>query len=110
MNIAEWAELWGQGVEEPYIVLENIKIESNKIRLNGTRSRTLNLNLSSPLEDVSLVKFRSSEEEFEKIKPKSDLGCVTINVIGTCELNIYTGKPQIIIEDYEIVESTAYYF
>lgn len=110
MNIAEWADLWGQGVEEPYIVLENIKIESNKIRLNGTRSRTLNLNLSSPLEDVSLVKFRSSEEEFEKIKPKSDLGCVTINVIGTCELNIYTGKPQIIIEDYEIVESTAYYF
>ena len=109
-NIAQWAELWGEGVEEPLIVLEGINLKRKHMRLNGTVSRTLNLNLPSPLEDISLVKFRSSEEEFENICPNSDLGCVTINIIGTCDINAWNDKPQILIEDYEIVKKTAYYF
>ena len=59
---------------------------------------------------TSLIKFRSSNEEYERLY--SELGCVTINIVGKCERNIWNGtiSPQIIIEDYEIVERTAYYF
>jgi len=54
---------------------------------------------------VNLIKFRSSKEEFETLCPDSDLGCVIINIIGTCERNVWNGNinPQILIKDYAIM-------
>ena len=59
---------------------------------------------------TSLIKFKSSEEEFNELY--SELGCVTINIIGKCEKNVwnFTINPQVIIEDYEIVGRSQYYF
>ena len=59
--------------------------------------------------DVSFIKFRSSEQEYEILTPP-DLGCVTIDVIGVCERNSYNDKPQIIIRDYIIKDRQDYYF
>ena len=60
--------------------------------------------------DLSLIKFGSSQEEYDSLY--SETGCVTINVVGTCNLNEWNGKfsPQIIIEDYEILSKSNYYF
>ena len=67
------------------------------------------LKITLPDIDVSIIKFRSSNEEYESLY--SELGCVTINVVGRCSRNSgWDDKPQIIIEDYEIVGRTAYYF
>ena len=35
----------------------------------------------------SLIRFKSSEEEFEKLY--SNLGCVNINVVGRCKRNVW---------------------
>jgi hypothetical protein len=61
-------------------------------------------------DNISLIKFWSSEEEYNTLY--SDLGCVTINVIGHFQKNVWNGRvsPQILIEDYEIVGRAAYYF
>lgn len=59
---------------------------------------------------VSCIKFKSSQEEFDKLVPRE--GCNIINIVGRCENNEWNGniKPQIIIEDYEIISSQKYYF
>jgi hypothetical protein len=59
---------------------------------------------------LSLIKFRSSQEEYESLC--SQEGCVTINIVGKCKQNIWNGivSNQILIDDYEIVGKVAYYF
>ena len=59
--------------------------------------------------EISFIKFKVTEQEFENLTPTS-LGCVTIDVIGVCEKNSYNDMPQIIIKDYEIKERQEYYF
>lgn len=87
------------------VALENIKVNAGNIRL--LKETTLKITLSN---GVSLIKFGSSEEEFNQLY--SDLGCVTINVVGECKANDWNGtiSPQIEIKDYEIVNTEEYYF
>ena len=108
LEIAELKSLWGQGVEEPLVALENINLHAGNVELmSANKSPTLKITLPN---GTSLIKFKSSKEEFETFNSKS--GCITINVVGKCERNIWNGiaKPQIIIEDYEIVGEQEYYF
>ena len=108
VEIAELKSLWGQGVEEPFVAIEYINIHNGNVTLmSPDKSPTLKITLPN---GTSLIKFKSSQEEYEKLH--SETGCITINVVGKCERNIWNGivSPQIIIEDYEIVGEQKYYF
>ena len=108
LDLANLKSVWGQGIEEPLIAIERIKINSDNIRLmSADKNPTLKITLPN---GMSLIKFKSSQEEYESLCTK--LGCVTINIVGRCERNIWNGivSPQIIVEDYEIVGKTEYYF
>lgn len=108
LELAGYENLWGQGVDEPKVVIEQINLTRENVKLMSPDQRpTLKITLPS---GVSLIKFGSSKEEYEELY--SDLGCVTINVIGRCERNFWNGvmSPQINIEQYEIVGRTNYYF
>ena len=108
VEIAELKSLWGQGVDEPFIAIEHINIHGGNVTLmSPDKSPTLKITLPN---GTSLIKFKSSKEEYEKLN--SEVGCITINIVGKCERNIWNGivTPQIIIEDYEIVGEQKYYF
>jgi single-stranded-DNA-specific exonuclease len=75
LNVADLNGLWGQGVEEPYIVVKNINLTSSNLSI--LKETTIKVTLE---DGISLIKFGSSREEYENLY--SDLGCVTINVIG----------------------------
>lgn len=108
VEIAELKSLWGQGVEEPLVAIEHINIHNGNVTLmSPDKSPTLKITLPN---GTSLIKFKSSQEEYEKLH--SETGCITINVVGKCERNVWNGivSPQIIIEDYEIVGAQKYYF
>lgn len=108
VEIAELKSLWGQGVDEPYIAIEHINVYGSNVTLmSPDKSPTLKITLPN---GTSLIKFKSSKEEYDKLN--SEVGCITINVVGRCERNIWNGvvTPQIIIEDYEIVGEQKYYF
>ena len=111
IDLAALKTVWGQELEEPIIAIENLNVTPNNITLMGKDGRcpTLKITLSN---GVSLIKFRSTEEEYEKLVPVFDSGSVNINVIGTCTINEWNGiiSPQIEIKDYEIVGETKYYF
>lgn len=108
VEIAELKSLWGQGVDEPFVAIEHINVYAgNVILMSPDKSPTLKITLPN---GTSLIKFKSSQEEYEKLR--SETGCITINVVGKCERNVWNGTvtPQIIIEDYEIVGEQKYYF
>lgn len=105
-NLIEYSNIWGQEVQQPLIAIKDLVITKDNLQLmKGTT-----LKITAPAEpDISLIRFRSSEQEYE-ILCAPDLGCVTIDVIGVCERNSYNDKPQIIIKDYEIKDRQDYYF
>lgn len=108
VEIAELKSLWGQGVDEPLVAIEHINVYAgNVVLMSPDKSPTLKITLPN---GTSLIKFKSSQEEYEKLR--SETGCITINVVGKCERNVWNGAvtPQIIIEDYEIVGEQKYYF
>lgn len=108
VEIAELKSLWGQGVDEPLVAIEHINVYAgNVVLMSPDKSPTLKITLPN---GTSLIKFKSSQEEYEKLR--SETGCITINVVGKCERNIWNGTvtPQIIIEDYEIIGEQKYYF
>ena len=108
LDIASLNSVWGQGVEEALVAIERIKVNKDNIRLmSADKNPTLKITLPN---GISVIKFRSSKEEYEALC--SELGCVTINIVGKCERNIWNGivSPQILVEDYEIVGKTEYYF
>jgi len=108
VEIAELKSLWGQGIKEPYIALENIRVTKDNITLmSPDKSPTIKITLPNGTE---IVKFKSSEEEFKNLY--SELGYIEITVIGRCEKNEWYGNitPQILVEDYEITNRMEYYF
>jgi single-stranded-DNA-specific exonuclease len=105
LNLADCDWLWGQCIEEPYVLLKNVRLTADNLSLlKGTTIKAV-IN-----DDISLIKFKSSEEEFSNLY--SDMGCTTINIVGRFQKNTWGGRttPQILIEDYEIVDKTQYYF
>ena len=90
--------LWGQGVEEPLIAIENIKVEFNDITLMSEyKNPTLKITLPN---GVNMIKFKSSRDEKEALSHNP-----VLNIVGKCEANEWGGNvtPQIIIEDYEVI-------
>ena len=108
LDIAALRKVWGKDVEEPWIVIENIKLNRDNFSLLSPDNKpTLKINLPN---GVSLIKFKSSEDEYESLY--SENGCYVINVVGKCNINEWCGRvtPQLIIEEYEVIEKQNYYF
>lgn len=74
-------------------------------------SRDKNPTLKIQLQNgISCIKFKSNEEEYDKLYTEN--GCVNINIVGKAEVNKWNGNvnPQIIVEEYEIINQQEYYF
>ena len=105
-EIADEEKIWGKGVEDPLIAIEGFRVYGRQLRLFGLEKGKPTLNIQ--LDDgSSLVKFKSSEEEYELLH--SDLGYVIIYAVGTCTRSNW-GIPQFMITDYEIIGRNDYYF
>lgn len=55
--------------------------------MSRDKNPTLKISLSN---GISIIKFKSSESEYESLI--SDSGCVYVSIIGKCEINRYFGK------------------
>ena len=62
------------------------------------------------VEEVKEEGCNKLQEEYDKLY--SETGCVEVDIIGRCSVNEWNGyvTPQIIIEDYEIVDRMKYIF
>lgn len=108
LDIGALSYVWGQEIGKPKLVIEGLKITSSNLAVMGKKEDTVKITLDSGL---SLIKFGSTAEEIAALTPPA-AGCVTINVLGTCNINNFNNKqfPQIMIDNYEIVGQQDYYF
>ena len=109
LKVAELKSVWGQNIPEPMIAVEHINITNKNIQLRSPdKNPTLKIDLSN---GVELIKFDSSQEEYESLLPEGN-GCITINIVATCGSNTWGRQvtPQLAVKDYEIVNAQKYYF
>lgn len=101
IKVAQLKHLWGEGVTESYIAIENVKITDNVILMSPDKNPTMKIQLAN---GVSLIKFKSSAEEVNTLK-RSDGMTTFINVVGRCEINEWNGNisAQLMVDDYEII-------
>ena len=104
--IGDLNDCWGQGLEEPYVIFKNVKITSS----NLTLMKGSTLKITIPNTNISFIKFKSSEEEFNELY--TQMGVVEVDILGYCKINTFNGvsKPQIEVKDYEITKREKYYF
>ena len=110
IDIAELDNLWGKDVDEPLIAIKGLRLKKDMVTLmSPDKKPTLKITLNNK---VCLIKFGSSQEEYEKLCPKNDYEMKEIDIVGTCNKNEWNGwvTPQIFIENYDIVDSNKYYF
>ena len=108
LELGNMKNLWGQNMDEPLIAVENVAVTKDMITLMA-RDRNPTLKIQLP-NGVTCIKFKSSEEELDSLF--SENGCVTINLVGKAEVNKYFNSvtPQLIIQNYEIINRQEYYF
>ena len=69
------------------MAIEHINVYAgNVVLMSPDKNLTLKITLPN---GTSLIKFKSSQEEYEKLR--SETGCITINVVGKCERNVWNG-------------------
>lgn len=97
--------LWGQGCEEPVIVIENITIDKKDITVIGTNKDTLKFSFNG----ITYIKFKA-KELINEISTYN--GKLNISAAGRGNINEWGGKrtPQILLEEIEIKESGKYDF
>ena len=103
LAIGRYKDIWGQGVPEPLVALEHIKIDDTA-QISLLNKGTLRIDM--PPHKTSIIKFGSNIEEYQSLLGK------TITVIGTCDINAYMGNesPQIRMMDYFFETVSAWDF
>ena len=103
LAIAEMNDYWGQDIERAYVNI-NFKITNKNFEI--MKNNTFKFNLPNGL---SIIKFNGTDEEIEKF---TTTGYLELNAVCKCNANIWANKtyPQLIIQDYEIIDSSKYFF
>lgn len=103
LDIANMNDYWGQDVDRAYVNI-NFKITNTNFKV--MKSNTLKFTLPNGL---SIIKFGGTDEEIEKF---TTTGYLEINAICKCNKNEWNNQvyPQLIMEDYEIIDSSKYFF
>lgn len=103
-TINQYNWLWGTGIKEPKVAIENITINREDIRVQGK-----NLNsISFTYNGIKFVKFNMKENddllEWASAWDGEDSDSIVINVVGTVDISEWQGiyTPQVIIENHEI--------
>ena len=96
LEFGQLSEIWGNGIEEPLIAVENINLTNSDISLIGQDKTTVKF----VIDGITYIKFKD-KDFIEKLLNNSRM---KINLIGKAAINEWAGecKPQILIENYEI--------
>ena len=103
LDIANMNDYWGQDIDRAYVNI-NFKVTSSNFKV--MKSNTLKFNLPN---NLSIIKFNGTEEEIAKFTTN---GYLEVNAICKCNKNQWNGQvyPQLIMQDFEIIDSSKYFF
>ena len=103
LDIAKMNDYWGQDIDRAKVNI-NFKITDSNFQI--MKGNTLKFNLPNGL---SIIKFGGTEQEINKF---TTTGYLEVNAICKCNANAWNGRvyPQLLMQDYEIIDSSKYYF
>lgn len=107
LDIARLDNLWGKDVDEPFIAIKGLKVMKDMVTLmSPDKKPTLKITLPNK---ISIIKFNSSQEEYEMM---TQGGYIELDIVGRCNANEWNSSvfPQILVEDYNIVDMVKYIF
>lgn len=100
VQLGELSEIWGQGMEEPLIAIENIHLNKSEVQGIGANKDTVKFTVNG----ITYIKFKD-ETLLDKLTKNVTMN---VTVLGRANLNEFMGNitPQIFIEGYEIHDTT----
>lgn len=106
-DIDDMKDLFGQGIQEPYVHISNVPIYKDNVFIMGKESNSWKIIHN---DEIAFVKFFVDKENDQILnrmfsESKSNfLG--TLNIVGTVCLNNYKGilTPQVVVKDYEFYD------
>lgn len=93
--------LWGHGVSEPLVAIENITIKRSDVNIQGKSFDSVAFTIN----DIKFVEFKMSEDNkllsWASEWDGDELDEITLNIVGEVSLNEYKGiyTPQVIIKE-----------
>ena len=104
-TIDKYHWLWGTGVKEPKVAVENIAIRRPDIHIQGKDFNSVTFTVN----DIKFVKFSMKENdpllEWASAWDDDDNDEIVLNVVGEVSANEYKGTltPQVIIKESGII-------
>lgn len=94
-SICELEDVWGKEVDEPFILITDIKVNEDNTSLLGKNENTIAINT----DNMKYVIFRTGRDSYNKM-----INSGKINIIGRANMNSYNGEKyaQIIVNALEI--------
>jgi single-stranded-DNA-specific exonuclease len=94
-KICELEHVWGKNIPEPYLLINNLDIESSMINLVGKKEDTVSIYNNG----ISYMLFKVDKSVYDEI-----MAAKSITIIGKANINEYKDKktPQIFIEKYQL--------
>ena len=95
-SIFALSDVWGTNIEEPLFLIRLKCPICDTFQLLGSEKNTI----KSTFHNIDIIKFHSSEKEYEEIKSMGKV--VDFTIVGKFSVNEYNGKktPQIIVENW----------
>jgi single-stranded-DNA-specific exonuclease len=105
VSVDRLKNMWGNNIDEPQILIKNIKINTNDIELMGKEQETLKFTLNE--DGVTCIMFkRGSDDPIIKIKEEEPLGkWIELEMVVRVGMNVFQGisSPQCTILEYNLV-------
>ena len=99
LDLTTYPEIWGKGNEEPYIVIEDIILSPEELKVIGSNKDTIKFSACG----IEFIKFKD-QDLIDKIQGMKQ---INLTVLGRASINNFMGAsiPQILIEDYNVRDS-----
>ena len=108
LDIADMSDYWGSEIDESLVAIEGLKVTKEMVDIYRKKNNTIKITLNN---GVSLMYFDADEVLCDKLTEHNS-GCIEMDIVGKCNINEWNGNvtPQIFIEDFNITDSSKYYF
>jgi single-stranded DNA-specific DHH superfamily exonuclease len=108
LDIAYMNDLWGQGMEEPYVAIQGLKVKKEIVTVYRKKDNTLKITLPNK---VALIMFHADEDLCNKLQNENP-GYYMMNIVARCAANEFNGyvSPQLKIKDFEFTGQSSWDF
>ena len=98
-DVGEYGYIWSNQNDEPILYIDNIILSTNEIQIIGTNRDTIKFIKNG----ITYIKFKAND----LISELSGMKDIIMKIVGRCNINEWNGikSPQIIIDDYEIINN-----